>query len=118
FVEVVARILFYGIAVVCDDDPVVGRMFPQIKRGTVTYGTLRGSDFLIKPDKTRFAAETTPVSHFHVTYQGEELGQFGLHVPGAHNVLNATAAIAVGIGLEIQTEQIRAALENFRGDRK
>ena len=115
FLEFIDRIPFYGIAVVCNDDPVLRRMFPQIKRRTVTYGTRRGSDFLIKPDKTRFAAETTPVSHFHVTYQGEELGEFRLHVPGAHNVLNATAAIAVGIGLEIQTEQIRAALENFRG---
>ena len=115
FLEFIDRIPFYGIAVVCNDDPVLRRILPQIKRRTVTYGTRRGSDFLIKPDKTRFAAETTPVSHFHVTYQGEELGEFRLHVPGAHNVLNATAAIAVGIGLEIQTEQIRAALENFRG---
>ena len=38
-----------------------------------------------------------------------------LHVPGAHNVLNATAAIAAGIGLDIPVETIRAALENFRG---
>jgi UDP-N-acetylmuramate--alanine ligase len=115
FLEFIDRIPFYGIAVVCNDDPVLRRIFPQIKRRTVTYGTRRGSDFLIKPEKVGFAAETTPVSHFHVIYQGEELGEFRLHVPGAHNVLNATAAIAVGIGLEIQIEQIRAALENFRG---
>src|SRR5881296_1731753 len=68
FLEFIDRIPFYGIAVVCNDDPVLRRMFPQIKRRTVTYGTRRDSDFLIKPDKTRFAAETTPVSHFHVTY--------------------------------------------------
>jgi UDP-N-acetylmuramate--alanine ligase len=43
------------------------------------------------------------------------LGEFRLHVPGVHNVLNATAAIAVGVGLDINVEQIRAALENFRG---
>ena len=43
------------------------------------------------------------------------MGEFCLHVPGAHNVLNATAAIAVGIGLDIPAEQIRGALENFRG---
>src|SRR6184192_1748412 len=115
FLEFIDRIPFYGIAVVCNDDPVLRRMFPQIKRRTVTYGTRRGSDFLIKPDKTRFAAETTPVSHFHVTYKGDDLGEFRLHVPGAHNILNATAAIAVGVGLEIQIEQIRTALENFRG---
>src|SRR4029077_7770963 len=38
-----------------------------------------------------------------------------LHVPGTHNILNATAAVAVGIGLDLPVESIRAALENFRG---
>jgi UDP-N-acetylmuramate--alanine ligase len=115
FLEFVDRIPFYGIAVVCNDDPVLRRIVPQIKRRTVTYGTRRGSDFLIKPGKQTFAAETTPVSRFHVTYKGDDLGEFRLQVPGAHNILNATAAISVGVGLEVQIEQIRAALENFRG---
>ena len=60
-------------------------------------------------------AEGRPVSRFQVSYRGQDLGEFRLHVPGAHNVLNATAAIAVGIGLDIPAEQIRTALENFRG---
>jgi UDP-N-acetylmuramate--alanine ligase len=115
FLDFIDRIPFYGIAVVCNDDPVLRRILPQIKRRTISYGTRRGSDFLIKPGKARFAAETTPVSHFQVAYKGDHLGQFRLQVPGAHNVLNATAAIAVGVGLEIQIEQIRAALESFRG---
>ena len=50
-----------------------------------------------------------------MTYGERDLGEFRLHVPGVHNVLNATAAIAVGIGLDIPAEEIRAALENFRG---
>jgi UDP-N-acetylmuramate--alanine ligase len=50
-----------------------------------------------------------------VTYGGKSLGDFTLHVPGAHNVLNATAAIAVGIGLDVNPDQIRVALENFGG---
>ena len=48
-------------------------------------------------------------------YRGKALGDFSLHVPGAHNVLNATAAIAVGVGLDIRPEDIRAGLEKFRG---
>ncbi len=48
-------------------------------------------------------------------YRGTNLGEFRLRVPGAHNIFNATAAIAVGIGLDLQVEQIRAALENFHG---
>jgi UDP-N-acetylmuramate--alanine ligase len=50
-----------------------------------------------------------------VTYQKKDLGEFALHVPGAHNVLNATAAIAVGLGLDIPVEYIRTALDQFRG---
>jgi UDP-N-acetylmuramate--alanine ligase len=50
-----------------------------------------------------------------VTYQKKDLGEFTLHVPGAHNVLNATAAIAVGLGLDVPVEYIRAALDQFRG---
>jgi UDP-N-acetylmuramate--alanine ligase len=50
-----------------------------------------------------------------VTYRGQDLGGFTLHVPGAHNLLNATAAIAVGIGLDVTLEHIRSALDNFRG---
>src|SRR5450755_1972907 len=55
------------------------------------------------------------VNQFAVIFRGRDLGEFHLHVPGVHNVLNATAAIAVGIGLDIPIPQIREALENFRG---
>jgi UDP-N-acetylmuramate--alanine ligase len=50
-----------------------------------------------------------------VTFRDKDLGEFRLHVPGLHNVLNATAAIAVGVGLDIPVPQIQEALENFRG---
>jgi UDP-N-acetylmuramate--alanine ligase len=90
----------------------------------VSYGTRRGSDFHIKLGKAGFGSVTAsaseaqdlqPTSHFHVTYGERDLGEFRLHVPGVHNVLNATAAIAVGVGLDIEPDDIRAALENFRG---
>jgi UDP-N-acetylmuramate--alanine ligase len=50
-----------------------------------------------------------------VRYHDHDLGEFTLHVPGVHNVLNATAAIAVGVGLDIPVDAIRAALDQFRG---
>jgi len=56
-----------------------------------------------------------PLSIFCVRYRDQDLGQFSLHVPGVHNVLNATAAIAVGIGLDVKIEAIRHALDQFRG---
>jgi UDP-N-acetylmuramate--alanine ligase len=54
-------------------------------------------------------------SVFRVHYQGRDLGEFHLHVPGEHNVRNATAAIAVGFGLDIPVEKIREGLEKFNG---
>jgi UDP-N-acetylmuramate--alanine ligase len=50
-----------------------------------------------------------------IKFRDKNLGEFHLRVPGIHNVLNATAAVAVGIGLDIPAERIREALENFRG---
>jgi len=116
FLDFMDRVPFYGVVVVCNDDAPLRQLFPQIRRRTVTYGTRRGSDFQIKLGKSTFeAAERQPISHFRVTYQDGDLGEFRLHVPGVHNVLNATAAIAVGIGLDIAADDIRIALENFRG---
>ena len=116
FLDFMDRVPFYGVVVVCNDDAPLRKLFPQIRRRIVTYGTRRGSDFHIKPEKSTFESEDRrPVSHFRVDYGERDLGEFRLHVPGVHNVLNATAAIAVGIGLDITADDIRMALENFRG---
>src|SRR5271166_2818686 len=118
FLEFMDRVPFYGMVVVCNDDPILRRLLPQAQRRTVTYGTKRGSDFLIKlgaggaPGEK---AEGQPLSRFRVSYQKKDLGEFTLHVPGVHNILNAAAAIAVGIGLDVPVEFIRAALDQFRG---
>jgi UDP-N-acetylmuramate--alanine ligase len=56
-----------------------------------------------------------PLSRFSVRYRDHDLGEFTLHVPGVHNILNATAAIAVGVGLDVGVDAIRAALDQFRG---
>src|ERR1700685_1540282 len=116
FLDFMDRVPFYGGILGFHDDPLLWRLLLQLRRRVLTYGTRRGSDFHIKPGDAVFdTLEGRPVSRFHVTYRGQDLGEFRLHVPGAHNVLNATAAIAVGIGLDIPAEQIRTALENFRG---
>jgi UDP-N-acetylmuramate--alanine ligase len=124
FLEFMDRVPFYGMIVACNDDPILRRLLPEVQRRIVTYGTKRGSDFLIRlmstaevqnpqpPAETRMGH---PLNRFHVRYRGEDLGEFMLHVPGVHNVLNATAAIAVGIGLDVKPDAVRAALEQFRG---
>jgi UDP-N-acetylmuramate--alanine ligase len=115
FLEFMDRLPFYGMVVACNDDPLLRRLFPQIRRRLVTYGTRRGSDFQVKLDKPKPKPEKSCISQFHVTYRGETLGAFELHVPGVHNILNATAAIAVGIGLDVPVLQIHSALASFAG---
>jgi len=115
FLDFMDRLPFYGMVVACNDDPLLRRLFPQIQRRLVTYGTRRGSDFQVTLGKSNPKPEKSCVSHFHVTYRGETLGTFELHVPGVHNILNATAAIAVGVGLDVPVEQIHSALAGFAG---
>jgi len=102
--------------VACNDDPLLRRLLPEVQRRTVTYGTKRGSDFFIKLGaSSETPADNRPFSRFRVSYRKQDLGEFTLHVPGVHNILNATAAIAVGVGLDIAVEAIRTALDQFRG---
>jgi UDP-N-acetylmuramate--alanine ligase len=117
FLDFMDRVPFYGMIVACNDDALLRRLLPDVQRRTVTYGTKRGSDFLIKVD-TRSeipAGDSRPLSRFRVSYGTQDLGVFTLHVPGVHNVLNATAAIAVGVGLDVAVDAIRTALDQFRG---
>jgi UDP-N-acetylmuramate--alanine ligase len=87
-----------------------------LKRRYVTYGTRAGSDLrVIAPTTELEPGSPKPMSRFGIEYNGKPMGEFSLHVPGTHNVLNATAAIAVGIGLDIPVYSIQYALETFRG---
>ena len=131
FVEFMDRVPFYGMIVACNDDPLLRRLLPEVQRRTVTYGTRKGSDFQVKiptlaaqnaarmghpnPVGHPNSEDPRPYSRFTVRYREQDLGEFTLHVPGVHNVLNATAAIAVGIGLDVSVDAIRTALDQFRG---
>ena len=119
FLEFMDHVPFYGMVVACNDDGLLRRLLPRVQRRTLTYGTKRGSDFYIKLNAGNAAGlvrgHGQPLSRFSVSYRKQDLGEFTLHVPGVHNILNATAAIAVGIGLDVGVEPIRATLDQFRG---
>jgi UDP-N-acetylmuramate--alanine ligase len=125
FLEFMERVPFYGVVVGCNDDAALRRLLPRVHRRVTTYGTSRGSDFLVRIGASsagspqigslQVAASKGPLVRFQVTYQEKNLGEFTLHVPGTHNVLNATAAIAVGTVLDIPVDKIRSGLEGFRG---
>lgn len=111
FVEFLHHLPFYGLAVLCGDDPQVREILPQVGRPVLTYGVgsdcdLRATDIAQQGMRTTFQAhlpdDPTP---FPVT----------LNLPGRHSVLNALAAIAVARELEVPTAKIQRALENFQG---
>ena len=116
FIEFMDLVPFYGIVVACVDDDNLRKLLPAVRRRVLTYGTHENADFRIT-DRT-FApgdGERLSMSTFRIRYREVDLGEFRLRVPGAHNILNATAAVAVGMGLDVAVERIREALEQFNG---
>src|SRR6202140_3818856 len=80
FLDFMDRVPFYGMIVACNDDALLRRLLPDIQRRTVTYGTRRGSDFLIKVDARSEipAGDSRPLSRFRVSYGKQDLGEFPL----------------------------------------
>jgi UDP-N-acetylmuramate--alanine ligase len=110
FSEFVAKLPFYGAAILCLDDDNIQRMLPEMNRRAVTYGTNAQAELRV----TRSTAGHMG-SQFKMELRGTDLGCFRLHVPGAHNILNAAAATAVALELEVPIEAIREGLEQFSG---
>ena len=110
FVEFVNRVPFYGASILCLDDENVQRILPRINRRVITYGVSAQADLRITRSSTGHMA-----SEFHLVHHGSDLGCFRLPVPGAHNVSNSAAAVAVALELEIPIETIREALAGFSG---
>jgi UDP-N-acetylmuramate--alanine ligase len=111
FVEFMDRLPFYGATTACTDNALLRGVLPRVRRRVYTYGESADADFRLE----MLANEEDCHSCFAVNYKGLMLGRFRLHVPGRHNVLNATAAVAVGVQLGVAPDQIAAGLESFRG---
>src|ERR1700726_117757 len=111
FVEFMDRLPFYGATTACVDNALLRAVLPRVRRRVYTYGESADADFRLQ------VLEKDSESHslFEVNYKGLVLGKFRLHVPGRHNVLNATAAVAVGVQLGVAPDQIAVGLESFRG---
>ena len=114
FVEFMDRVPFYGTVVACTDNELLRELLPRVQRRVLTYGTREDADFRAVEVVTEHEPGAMR-NRFGVRFQGRDLGRFDLYVPGVHNVLNATAAIAVGMGLEIPEERIREGIAQFRG---
>jgi UDP-N-acetylmuramate--alanine ligase len=110
FLGFVNKVPFYGGAVLCLDDPPVQDILPRVERRVVTYGVSHQASVSARD------LELLPSgSHYTATLDEQTLGRITLCVPGAHNVANSLAAVAVGLDLEVPFEAIRAGLESFTG---
>jgi UDP-N-acetylmuramate--alanine ligase len=111
FVDFLNRLPFYGLAVLCIDDPVVKSIVPHLPRPVLTYGMSSDADFRTET-YTRAGMQTQFVVE---RPKGRPPLSVTLNLPGRHNVLNALAAIAVASELKVQDEAIVQALKNFAG---
>jgi UDP-N-acetylmuramate--alanine ligase len=111
FVSFMDRVPFYGAITACVDDALLAAVLPRVRRRVYTYGFTPDANFVCRLLPTGEGAR----SRFEVVAAGRVLGAFALHVPGRHNVLNATAAVAIGTQLEIAPAAIATALADFRG---
>ena len=110
FVDFVQRLPFYGVAVLCIDDPHVRAILPDIAKPVVTYGVaadaqLRAADIANAAGRMRFVAHAPGMRPLPIE----------LALAGTHNVRNALAAIAVGREVGVGDDQIARALAEFKG---
>ncbi len=110
FVQFANQAPFYGLCILCIDHPHVQAILPRISRRHVTYGLARQADY--RATTLRYEGLTT---RFVVERRGESLGEFVVHMPGAHNVQNALAVVAAADELEVPLDVMRDALASFHG---
>jgi UDP-N-acetylmuramate--alanine ligase len=111
FLTFIDKVPFYGAVTACLDNPQLAEILPRAHRRIFTYGVADEADFRLE----FLAAKPDCFSCFQVVTKTGALGPFELNVPGRHNVLNATAAIAIGTQLGVSAEKIADGLRNFRG---
>ena len=111
FLEFMQRVPFYGACTACIDNAQLAALLPRVQRRVFTYGMSPAADYVVRmlppADGVR--------ARFEVAANGLVLGPFALNVPGRHNVLNATAAVAIASQLEISGEAIARGLREYRG---
>ena len=112
FVDFLQHLPFYGVAVLCEDDPHVRSIMPLVSKQIVRYGLSETAN--VRAENLR--AESGQM-HFDVVRVNGKVTRFPviLNLPGQHNVLNALAAIAVATEVGVPDASIAKALNDFKG---
>ena len=121
FLSFMDKVPFYGAVTACADNPLLAKILPRAQRRVYTYGVAPSADYrleVLEGATGQQGGPTCAVSGFRrfmvMTAKGP-LGPFELRVPGRHNILNATAAIAIACQLDISADKIAQGLANFNG---
>ncbi len=110
YIEFLHNLPFYGLAVVCIDNPVVRELLPRISRQVITYGFSEDADI-----RAVNYQQDGGVSYFTVEVDGQPPLDMSVNLPGQHNVLNALAGVAVAKDEGIDDDAICQALTEFAG---
>ena len=111
FIDFLHNLPFYGLAVLCIDDPVVRELLPRISRPKITYGFAEDADFRI----INLSQEQQITQFDVVRKEAKDRLKITLNMPGRHNALNATAAIAIATDEGIKAKDIQGGIQNFAG---
>ena len=121
FVDFANKVPFYGAVVACADDPHLAAVLPRMTRRTTTYGLdapaadLTATDVQLGPLSVRATVKRRARRADDPSQAVVTLGPLALNVPGRHNLLNALAALAVGLEVGLPFNRIVPGLEEFRG---
>ena len=111
FLAFMDKVPFYGAITACIDNPALAAILPSVHRRVLTYGESSSADYKLEFLET----EPGSFSRFLVSTLTGPLGPFELHVPGRHNTLNATAAVAIAHQLGVASSKIAEGIRSFRG---
>jgi UDP-N-acetylmuramate--alanine ligase len=110
FLAFVNKVPFYGLAVMCLDNPNVRAVLPKVRKRIATYGISPEADFSVQDLQMKAGGV-----EFTVLHHGTSIGQLKLQLPGRHSATNALAAVAVAHELEIPFARTAEALASFSG---
>jgi UDP-N-acetylmuramate--alanine ligase len=110
FVEFLNKVPFYGVSLVCGDDPGVVSLLDRLAKPVLTYGTAPDCDVVV----TDLRGEGLQTS-FELVFKGDRLGRLTINLPGDHSALNAGAAAAMALIVGVDFGTIQKTLEGFEG---
>jgi len=124
FLSFMDKVPFYGAVTACIDNPLLARILPRAQRRVFTYGVAATADYRLEVVEEKVGSSElgdrpncaiSGFRRFRVVTAAGTLGPFELRVPGRHNILNATAAVAIACQLDVSADKIAEGLASFNG---